>query len=353
MEAKNYTSIFMVLLITLSLKMHAQNVTIPDANFKNALVELGVDTNEDNEIQVNEAADYTGVAGSMSLSNRNISDITGIEAFVNITELYCNNNNITSLDISGNTSLLNLFCYNNQLTTLNVSNNPNLEILQFYNNQLSAIDVSNNTVLYDLNGNDNLLTSVDFTNNTALTNLNLSNNQLTSVDLSNNSILSGISIAGNALTSLDFSSITTLTVVDCSNNNLSALNVANGNTAALNIFFAQGNLNLSCIQIDEGVSPGFLWMKDDTAEYSIDCESLSVDYVDSNRVKIYPNPVSDVLQISSHTGFDMVRIYDTTGKEVLTSDYAKTVDVSHLIKGIYFIKVFTNGSTYYQKIIKK
>lgn len=353
MEAKNYTSIFMVFLITLGLKMHAQNVNIPDTNFKNALIELGIDTNEDGEIQVSEAADYTGVGGSLNLSSKGISDITGIEAFVNVTELYCNNNSITSLDISGNTSLLNLFCYNNQLTTLNVSNNPNLELLDFKSNQLTTIDLSNNTALDYLNGNDNLLTSIDLTNNAMLSDLNLTNNQLTSLDLSANLSLSGVAVAGNSLTSLDLSGNSGLTAVDCQNNNLSALNVANGNTAALFIFFAQGNENLTCIQIDEGAAPGFLWIKDDAAEYSSDCESLSVDYVDSNRIKIYPNPVSDVLQISSHTGFDMVRIYDTTGKEVLTSDYSKTVDVSHLTKGIYFVKVLTNGSTYYQKIIKK
>lgn len=71
-----------------------------------------------------------------------------------------------------------------------------------------------------------------------------------------------------------------------------------------------------------------------------------------SKVVVSPNPVSDVLQISSHIDVDMVRVYDVTGKEVLTSDYANVVDVSHLTMGIYFIKVFTNGGTYYKKIIK-
>ncbi len=36
---------------------NAQNVNIPDANFKNALISVGVDTNEDGEISYAECED--------------------------------------------------------------------------------------------------------------------------------------------------------------------------------------------------------------------------------------------------------------------------------------------------------
>ena len=52
------------------------NVNIPDANFKNALLNHDpvIDTNNDGNISVDEAE---GFSGEMMLSNKNISDLTG------------------------------------------------------------------------------------------------------------------------------------------------------------------------------------------------------------------------------------------------------------------------------------
>ena len=62
----------------------AQIVTIPDANFKAALLAHSpvIDLNNDGQIQVSEAVAFTG---TMSINSKNIADLTGINAFVNIT----------------------------------------------------------------------------------------------------------------------------------------------------------------------------------------------------------------------------------------------------------------------------
>jgi len=76
----------------------AQNVNIPDANFKASLLaDTDINTNGDNEISLAEAQAY---AGAVVCIGENISDLTGIEAFPNITQLWCNQNNLTSLDLS-------------------------------------------------------------------------------------------------------------------------------------------------------------------------------------------------------------------------------------------------------------
>ena len=41
--------------------IEAQNVNIPDAHFKNKLIALGIDTNNDGEISIAEAAGVTGL----------------------------------------------------------------------------------------------------------------------------------------------------------------------------------------------------------------------------------------------------------------------------------------------------
>lgn len=152
----------------------AQIVDIPDANFKNSLITLGVDTNTDGEIQVAEAAALTG---ALNIAGQNIADLQGIEAFVNITELNCTQNQLTSLDVSSNTALLDLRCTQNQITTLNVSNNLNLTILQAWGNPLATIDLSNCPSLEMLGLSGTNLLSLDCSNNINLTSLSIAGNQ--------------------------------------------------------------------------------------------------------------------------------------------------------------------------------
>ena len=63
----------------------------------------------------------------------------------NITILNCKDNQLTSLDVSKNTTLKFLFCEGNQLTNLDVSKNIALAYLICLNNQLTSLDVGKNT----------------------------------------------------------------------------------------------------------------------------------------------------------------------------------------------------------------
>ncbi len=78
-----------------------QNVTIPDINFKAALVaNPSINTNADGEIQVSEASAFLG---TITVSGLGITDLTGIEAFTSVSQLNCANNSLTSINISANT----------------------------------------------------------------------------------------------------------------------------------------------------------------------------------------------------------------------------------------------------------
>jgi hypothetical protein len=94
-------------------------VTIPDANFKNYLLaNTDINTNEDNEIQCAEAEDYSG---NIICPNLDIQDLTGIEAFKNLSGLNCSNNEITSLRLVDNIHMLRLNCSNNKISSLTSS----------------------------------------------------------------------------------------------------------------------------------------------------------------------------------------------------------------------------------------
>ena len=102
-------TIFKVLLFVLAALLFTQcekdepnpEVTIPDNNFFNALIELGIDTNGDGIISSAEAA----VVTSLNVYGENISDMTGIEAFFNLDTLWCSSNQLTTLDVSNNSAL--------------------------------------------------------------------------------------------------------------------------------------------------------------------------------------------------------------------------------------------------------
>jgi len=106
---------------------------IPDQNFEQALIDGGYDTTVDSYI---DDSSMLGVT-QLDLSNRQITEFTGLEEFVNLTDLNLSGNTITSVP------LVNL----NQLTTLNLSNTGLTELDLSQNSNISSLDLSGNTGL--------------------------------------------------------------------------------------------------------------------------------------------------------------------------------------------------------------
>ncbi|MFK7783224.1 T9SS type A sorting domain-containing protein [Psychroserpens sp.] len=346
-------------------------ITIPDANFKAYLVaNSAINTNGDTEIQCTEATAYTGSIVINGYSNP-VSDLTGIEAFVNLTELTAfGNSSLTNVDVSSNTALTHLSLSYNALSSLDVSSNTALETLELVDNMLATINVSANSQLIALRVGDNQITAIDVTANLSLLALEANNNQISNLNISTNTNLLDLYLQNNSLISLDVSDNTSLKYLDVSNNNLSSLNVANGN----NVNFydasngggsgnpamdARGNANLSCIQHDPGFTPpntgltsSWRWEKDPAASYSINCASLSVDDVELNEIKLYPNPTTSVLNIEISSDLRQVTIYSVLGAEVLKTN-SNTIDTTNLKSGMYILKIENqNGMVSIKRFIK-
>lgn len=214
-----------VALATTVTAVNAQNVNIPDANFKAYLVgNTAINTNMDSEIQVSEAAAYTGAIYCQYLD---ISSLTGIESFTQIATLRCDGNLLTSLDVSNNTALTGLNCDANPLTSLDVSNNINLEFLFLNNTLISSINLTQNTALEELACVEGQMASITLGANTALTHIYCRDNQITSLNLSQCTALTELHCEENSITSLDLSMNTSLSLLLCHTNELSSLNVAN------------------------------------------------------------------------------------------------------------------------------
>lgn len=137
--AKINKKIFCLLLFCMSGILGAQNIFIPDAVFKQKLLQAGpsnqiardengnairIDVNEDGEIQALEAL----AVYMLDVHNSQIFNLTGIEYFTNLVHLDCSNNLLTELDLSSNKKLNFLWVLENPfLSFLNVKNGSTFE----------------------------------------------------------------------------------------------------------------------------------------------------------------------------------------------------------------------------------
>ncbi|MBQ4008464.1 MAG: hypothetical protein II603_07990, partial [Muribaculaceae bacterium] len=87
---------------------------------------------------------------SLSVSQKQIASLTGIEWFREIKRLVCFSNQLTSLNLRYNNDLTKVECYENNITSLNVKWLPNLNTLQCHNNKLAAITLGENSNLTQL-----------------------------------------------------------------------------------------------------------------------------------------------------------------------------------------------------------
>ena len=203
----------------------------PDANFLQFIRDERYDSNSDGKLSDNEIS----VIHEIVCNVQEIKSLKGIEYFSALEMLCCDQNQLTSLDVSKNTKLVRLDCYYNELTSLDLSKNTSLKILYCWSNQFTSLDVSKNTALENLECQYNKLTSLDICMNTALTELNCWNNQLMSLDVSKNTALTVLNCLSNQLTSLDISKNTKLVRVNCGSNKLTSLDVSR-NTALTELY---------------------------------------------------------------------------------------------------------------------
>ena len=253
----------------------------------------GLDANNDGNITLAEAAAFIG---ELDLSNKGITLVDGLQAFTKITTLNLSGNGIS--DLSPLTGLTIELLSKNSNTTKTVSTTP-----------------------------------------LALENLILSN---------------------NSFETLNLESLENLKTVDISNNqDLVTLSIKNGKNEAISSFISTGTSKLTCILVDNK-SAAYLsnWNIDANNSFAnskTDCRQnvLSVDDFLSKSLKIYPNPVKNILTIklSNQVEFNNVTITNIGGKTILKSN-SKSINISQFSKGIYFLKIATNKGEIIKKIIK-
>ena len=261
----------LTLLLPLAVALNGQTTAIPDPAFEQALIDLGFDSGELDGMAQNLFLESITL---LDIPGLGIEDLTGIEACTALERLYCQGNNISSIDLSNNPYLWRLYisdnqldsldlsshayleyvsCHSNNLSYLNIEDCPAIEALFTRYNPLGALDVSGCNNLRRLYCNSNGLTALDVSANPDLEGLGCGDNQLTSLALDNHPELEFLGCSNNLLSSLSLQSSPLLEQLECANNALTCLNMNPGSTLYLEIddnkFMAQGNPDLFCVSI--------------------------------------------------------------------------------------------------------
>ena len=79
---------------------------------------------------------------------------------------------------------------------------------------------------------------------------------------------------------------------------------------------------------------------------------LSNDKFNSDSISIYPNPATDILNVSGVEGVTSLVINDINGRTIKTVNDASSINVSDLNAGVYFINITTENGNVTKKFMK-
>jgi hypothetical protein len=118
-----------------------------------------------------------------------------------------------------------------------------------------------------------------------------------------------------------------------------------------------GYLNFTQAQIDSEDSANYTTLcyesPTDAMQNYVSAFTTSLNDKNDKTVKIYPNPVSDVLKIESDLIIHSVEITDVSGKIFLNDTPSDFISLVKFPPGLYVVKLIMTDSISYFKILKK
>jgi Secretion system C-terminal sorting domain len=348
----------------------AQIVAIPDSYFKNALLNHNppIDTNIDGEIQLSEAEAFTGTIDINATSGDpgQISDLTGIQAFINIEELLCGYHKISQIDLSANGKLRYLSASGNPLDHIDFSHNYNLQAFQCNNCLLTELHLESNVNFRNLFLQDNPIAFIDLRNNLLLSSIIISNSPVEQLLLPESIYMYYLYARDTKLTNLDVSGFPNLVSLDCRDNiNLEYINLKSGNNENLNISGGGQSCNFTnlpvletvCLDaIDSPLADFILAQVGHSLTFTEECLLPTHDF-DENEASVFPNPAKDILYLQSKNVMTHIEVYNILGisiYEAFIYDSNTHLNVQNYPKDLYLIHlkdVLGNGTVV--KFIKK
>ncbi len=334
---------------------------IPDVNFETYIESLGLGNSIEGDgfVDTNKIAAIT----ALDISDKNIANLTGIEAFTALVNLDARENQITSINLSQNFNLEILNLFSNSISLIDFSNNSKLKELHVGTNNLQSLNVSTLSNLTKLWCFNNQISLLNISNNTLLQVLNCSTNQINALNTSFNLELEVLYADDNVITLLDLRNNSKLSQLTITNNLLSTLNVKNGNNTNVTAFFTTGNQSLTCIEVDDESYSETTWNDANAAwnaidahtSFNTDCPKLTAipdpnfeAYLESinagngvdndglvstsniqniNTLNIADKNITDITGIEA---FDSLKELDCRNNAILSVDFSKNITLEKL-----------------------
>ena len=184
----------------------------------------------------------------IDVTGQSIGTLSGIEKFNNLEILLCSDNNLSSLDLSGNSKLTQLECSKNQISELDLSKNVELATLKCSKTGMDELKMVGCSKLKELDCSGNNLselsvqfmkelTELDCSNNLSLNTLNLRNNpklkvltcyqcSLDSLNVKSNTALEELYCGENDIVVLELKDNKQLKRLECNDNSISSLDIS-------------------------------------------------------------------------------------------------------------------------------
>ncbi len=323
-----------ILLLSISTTAFAQITQIPDPNFEQALIDLGIDSDGIVNGQVL-TSDIENVT-NLNVNNKGIHDLTGIEGFAALETLDVSFNQVESLSFTQNLALREvIFNHSLWLSEIDLTNNVNLELLRSSFSSLSELDLTNNTKLLELVLGEPAPSA---------------NHGIEYLDLTQNTMLQKLQ-----LINLEF---------------LQTADLRSGNNTILTDVFVECTVDgggfcepFPCFMVDDVVAaqnnqfPYSEW--EALVTYSEDC-TAGLNDNKAATYSIHPNPAKSELFITAQNTTEnlKIKIFNIEGKllsnQTLEVANQTSIDVSNLKNGIYFLNIEDeNGNTTIKKFIKQ
>jgi len=317
--------------------------------------------------------------------------------------LACDKNKLSTLDLSHNTALAFLYIAEDKnLGSLNLTYNTALTGLQCFDNPLHTLDLGNS--LIEVECNNNLLSSLNMSNNTALELLKCQNNKLTNLSVNNNIQLKNFKCQNNKLPLSNLYEISKTikpifeSEIEFGEQRLNSQTIEVGEEIDFSaekefggfatVFTVEKN-GLPAPENDYTISGGFITFHTEgkyqvsmansaitgggwnfvpanvIAEINVGNVGIGTITKDELRIKVYPNPTTGELRIANYElRIDNIEIFDIYGRKVGAKFPSNVLEgwqpqadgvvlnISHLNSGIYFMKITTEQGVITKKIIK-
>lgn len=274
-----------------------QDVNDFAANYPNCTTLQYLEISGSSVIDLTPLNNLMSITGNLYIHNTSLIDLTGLNNLASLGEDLKLHANFSLTSLTGLENLSSIagaidFAYNYQLSSLSVLSNINT---------LGALGLMENDVLTSLSG----LEGVTF---------------ITNIFIHGNDFLTDIS----ALQNIDPVTMQMLDIRD--NSNLMICHLPNFCT----YLSYNPATHLRNILMNAGDC-------EDEAAVLAACATMGIDDIDLPEVRIYPNPIKDILYLEKEVA--KITVTDLTGKVIIAKNNVSQLDMSGFGKGIYFLTI--------------